>query len=50
MEITPAMAVSPLFRGIPTEELNALFPEAGVVRMDADTTSGKDAHARLLHE
>ena len=32
------------------EELNALFPEAGVVRMDADTTSGKDAHARLLHE
>ena len=32
------------------EELNALFPDAGVVRMDADTTSGKDAHARLLHE
>lgn len=32
------------------EELNSLFPNAGVVRMDADTTSGKDAHARLLHE
>ena len=26
MEITPAMAVSPLFRGIPSEELNALLP------------------------
>ena len=32
------------------EELKALFPNVGVVRMDADTTSGKDAHARLLHE
>jgi primosomal protein N' (replication factor Y) len=32
------------------QEINEMFPRAGVVRMDADTTSGKDAHARLLHE
>lgn len=30
------------------EELRALFPEARVLRMDADTTAGKNAHARLL--
>lgn len=32
MEITPAMAVSPLFRGIPTEELNALLDCMGAAR------------------
>ena len=32
------------------EELRTLFPGVGTVRMDADTTSGKDAHARLLSE
>lgn len=30
------------------EDLRALFPEARVLRMDADTTSGKNAHERLL--
>lgn len=32
------------------EELKKLFPDVRAVRMDADTTSGKNAHARLLHE
>lgn len=32
------------------EELRTLFLGVGTVRMDADTTSGKDAHARLLSE
>ena len=32
MEITPAMAVSPLFRGIPSEELNALLDCMGAAR------------------
>ena len=32
------------------EELKKLFPEVGVVRMDIDTTSGKDGHAKLLDE
>lgn len=30
------------------EELNELFPSARVLRMDQDTTSGKDAHEKLL--
>ena len=30
------------------EELKRLFPDVGVVRMDIDTTSGKDGHERLL--
>lgn len=30
------------------EELSRLFPEAGVLRMDFDTTSGRDSHARIL--
>lgn len=30
------------------QELQELFPDARVLRMDADTTSGKNAHARLL--
>lgn len=30
------------------QELHELFPEAGVLRMDADTTGTKDAHVRLL--
>ena len=32
------------------EELQKLFPEVKVVRMDVDTTSGKEGHARLLDE
>ena len=32
MEITPAMAVSPLFRGIPSEELNTLLNCMGAAR------------------
>lgn len=32
------------------EELRRLFPETGIVRMDIDTTSGKNGHARLLDE
>lgn len=32
------------------EELRGLFPDVGIVRMDIDTTSGKDGHARLLDE
>ena len=30
------------------DELKQLFPGVGVVRMDVDTTSGKDGHAKLL--
>ena len=30
------------------EELRGLFPQTGIVRMDVDTTSGKDGHAKLL--
>jgi primosomal protein N' (replication factor Y) len=30
------------------EELGKVFPDAKVIRMDVDTTSGKDAHATLL--
>ncbi|KEO81957.1 primosomal protein N' [Tumebacillus flagellatus] len=30
------------------EELHKVFPDAGVIRMDVDTTSGKDSHAVLL--
>lgn len=32
------------------EEIRKLFPDIGVVRMDVDTTSGKDGHAKLLDE
>src|SRR5690606_35914983 len=30
------------------EELTSLFPEARVLRMDFDTTSGRNAHHRIL--
>ncbi len=40
------------YRGIGTErieqEIQLLFPEAGVARMDKDTVSGKDAHYKIL--
>lgn len=32
------------------EELQRLFPDVKVVRMDVDTTSGKEGHAKLLDE
>ena len=32
------------------EELRRLFPDVGIVRMDIDTTSGKDGHGKLLDE
>lgn len=32
------------------EELQKLFPEEKIVRMDIDTTSGKEGHAKLLDE
>ena len=32
------------------EELKSLFPDMTSIRMDADTTQGKDAHTRLLSE
>ncbi len=32
------------------EELRKLFPHVGIVRMDIDTTSGKDGHQKLLDE
>lgn len=42
------------FTGVGTQrvelELKALFPEVGVLRMDADTTSGKEGHRRILEE
>jgi len=31
------------------EEIGSLFPDARLLRMDQDTTSGKDAHARILN-
>ena len=40
------------FSGIGTEKIermaNAIFPEARVARMDADTTSGKNDHQKIL--
>ncbi len=30
------------------DEIRQLFPEAGVVRMDADTTTAKDSHEKIL--
>ena len=30
------------------EEVHRLFPDARTIRMDADTTSHKDAHQKLL--
>ncbi|HEX6790045.1 MAG TPA: primosomal protein N' [Candidatus Krumholzibacteria bacterium] len=42
------------FTGVGTQrvelELKALLPGADVLRMDADTTSGKDGHRRILEE
>lgn len=32
------------------EELTELFPDAKIVRMDADTTSGKEGHARIIDD
>ncbi|MBQ7625389.1 MAG: primosomal protein N', partial [Clostridia bacterium] len=32
------------------EELNSLFPEAKVIRMDADTVTGRTTHEKLLDE
>ncbi|MBE5768455.1 MAG: primosomal protein N' [Clostridiales bacterium] len=32
------------------EELRRMFPGTGIVRMDIDTTSGKEGHAKLLDE
>lgn len=41
-----------VFKGVGTqkveEELNQLFPDAKIVRMDLDTTSGKRAHDRII--
>ncbi len=41
-----------LFKGIGLERveetLHKLFPQAGIVRMDQDTTRGKDAHYKIL--
>ncbi|MFH1429424.1 MAG: primosomal protein N' [Candidatus Margulisiibacteriota bacterium] len=31
-------------------ELNAMFPNARIIRMDKDTTTGRGSHARLLSE
>ncbi len=31
------------------EQLQALFPGTGILRMDNDTTQGKDAHFNILH-
>jgi len=31
-------------------DLTNLFPGVGILRMDADTTSGKDGHSRILEE
>ncbi len=42
------------FVGVGTQrverELNELFPEVGVIRMDMDTTSGKTSHENLLNK
>jgi primosomal protein N' (replication factor Y) len=42
------------FTGVGTQrvelELKALLPEVGVLRMDADTTSGKEGHRHILEE
>ncbi|HKJ32307.1 MAG TPA: primosomal protein N', partial [Balneolales bacterium] len=32
------------------EDISKLFPEARLLRMDQDTTSGKNAHARILNK
>ena len=32
------------------EELSEMFPDAKIVRMDADTTSGREGHARVLED
>ena len=40
------------FAGVGTQrvelELQTLFPDSGILRMDADTTSGKDGHRKVL--
>ncbi len=42
------------YTGIGTQrvelELKSIFPGVGVLRMDADTTSGKEGHRRILEE
>jgi primosomal protein N' (replication factor Y) len=42
------------FSGVGTQrvelELESLFPGVGVLRMDADTTAGKEGHRRILEE
>jgi primosomal protein N' (replication factor Y) len=42
------------YSGIGTQrvelELKSMFPGVGVLRMDADTTSGKEGHRRILEE
>jgi primosomal protein N' (replication factor Y) len=42
------------YSGIGTQrvelDLQALFPGVGVLRMDADTTSGKDGHRKILEQ
>jgi primosomal protein N' (replication factor Y) len=30
------------------EEISALFPDAGILRMDRDTTTGKDGHSKII--
>ncbi len=52
-DICPACGNPHLFMEIPgtqrvEEELHNLFPEARVLRMDADTTSAKNAHQKLF--
>lgn len=32
------------------EDIETLFPEARIIRMDQDTTGGKNAHARILNK
>lgn len=60
-KVIPAPSVCPLcgheavaYTGVGTEKVEAvahvLFPEARIVRMDADTTTGKGAHEKLLNE
>ena len=48
----PACGGKLQYRGFGTqkaeEELAKLFPEARILRMDQDTTAGKDAHEKLL--
>lgn len=40
---TPALGIQKV-----EEELAELFPKAGIIRMDRDTTSGRDSHRELI--